>query len=156
MGPDAMILVFWMLVSLGGVKNHTGIFDCLGVGSPNSHVIHVSGYAYIYIYIYIHTQNMCVFSWSIDQLPLCGPMDCSLPGSSVHGIFHERILERGAISYSIYILHIHYIIYNHIYYMIYIMIYYMIYINIFISWQFCFLKNSNTPIIFLNWYCWIS
>ena len=24
---------------------------------------------------------------------LCGPMDCSLPGSSVHGIFQARILE---------------------------------------------------------------
>ena len=24
---------------------------------------------------------------------LCGPMDCSLPGSSVHGIFQARVLE---------------------------------------------------------------
>ena len=28
----------------------------------------------------------------------CGPMDYSLPGSSVHGIFQERILEQVAIS----------------------------------------------------------
>ena len=28
-------------------------------------------------------------------------MDCSLPGSSVHGIFHARILEWVAISFSI-------------------------------------------------------
>ena len=28
------------------------------------------------------------------------PMDCSLPGSSVHGIFQARILERVAISFS--------------------------------------------------------
>ena len=27
-------------------------------------------------------------------------VDCSLPGSSVHGIFQARILERVAISYS--------------------------------------------------------
>ena len=26
-------------------------------------------------------------------LTLCHPMDCSLPGSSVHGIFQARILE---------------------------------------------------------------
>ena len=26
-------------------------------------------------------------------LTVCDPMDCSLPGSSVHGIFQERILE---------------------------------------------------------------
>ena len=28
------------------------------------------------------------------------PMDCSLPGSSVHGIFHTRVLEWGAIAFS--------------------------------------------------------
>ena len=31
---------------------------------------------------------------------LCGPMDCSLPGSSVHGIFQARVLEWVAISFS--------------------------------------------------------
>jgi len=29
-------------------------------------------------------------------------MDCSLPGSSIHGIFQARVLELGAISFSIY------------------------------------------------------
>jgi len=28
------------------------------------------------------------------------PMDCSLPGSSIHGIFQERVLEWGAIAFS--------------------------------------------------------
>ena len=31
---------------------------------------------------------------------LCDPMDCSPPGSSVHGIFQARILEWGAIAFS--------------------------------------------------------
>ena len=31
---------------------------------------------------------------------LCGPMDCSPPGSSIHGIFQARALERGAIAFS--------------------------------------------------------
>ena len=31
---------------------------------------------------------------------LSNPMDCSLPGSSVHGIFQARILEWGAIAFS--------------------------------------------------------
>ena len=31
---------------------------------------------------------------------LCEPMDCSLPGSSIHGIFQARILEWVAISFS--------------------------------------------------------
>ena len=33
-------------------------------------------------------------------LTLCDPMECSLPGSSVHGIFQARILEWVAISFS--------------------------------------------------------
>ena len=33
-------------------------------------------------------------------LPLCDPMACSPPGSSVHGIFQVRVLEWGAISIS--------------------------------------------------------
>ena len=33
-------------------------------------------------------------------LTLCDPMDCSPPGSSVHGILQARILEWVAISFS--------------------------------------------------------
>ena len=33
-------------------------------------------------------------------LALREPMDCSLPGSSAHGIFQARILEWGAIAFS--------------------------------------------------------
>ena len=33
-------------------------------------------------------------------LTLCDPMDCSLPGSSIHGIFQARVLEWVAISFS--------------------------------------------------------
>ena len=33
-----------------------------------------------------------------SSLTLCNPMDCSPPGSSVHGILQARILEWAAIS----------------------------------------------------------
>ena len=33
-------------------------------------------------------------------LTLSNPMDCSLPGSSIHGIFQARVLEWGAIAFS--------------------------------------------------------
>ena len=33
---------------------------------------------------------------------LSNPMDCSLPGSAIHGIFQARVLEWGAIAFSIY------------------------------------------------------
>ena len=36
--------------------------------------------------------------WLIPTL--LDPMDCSLPGSSVHGIFQARVLEWGAIAFS--------------------------------------------------------
>ena len=32
---------------------------------------------------------------------LCDPMDCSLPGSSIHGIFQTRVLECVAIAFSV-------------------------------------------------------
>ena len=31
---------------------------------------------------------------------LSDPMDCTLPGSSVHGIFQAKVLEWGAIAFS--------------------------------------------------------
>ena len=68
------------------------------------------------------TSVPCTGNWQADSLPLsrlgslkftlllllsrfscvrlCGPMDCSPPGSSVHGILQTRILERVAISFS--------------------------------------------------------
>ena len=43
-----------------------------------------------------------VYACTVTQscLTLCDPLDCSLPGSSVHGIFQARILEWVAISSS--------------------------------------------------------
>ena len=44
------------------------------------------------------TAGCCLVAQS--YLALCGPMDCSPPGSSVHGIFQARTLEWVAISFS--------------------------------------------------------
>ena len=41
---------------------------------------------------------LCLVAQS--RLTLCDPMDCSPPGSSVHGIFQARIQEQVAISFS--------------------------------------------------------
>ena len=35
-----------------------------------------------------------------SSLTLCDPVDCSLPGSSCHGIFQARVVEWGAIAFS--------------------------------------------------------
>ena len=37
---------------------------------------------------------------SLSHVQLCDPVDCNLPGSSVHGIFQARVLEWVAISFS--------------------------------------------------------
>ena len=42
-------------------------------------------------------------AWSCPTLS--DPLDCSLPGSTVHGIFLAKVLEWGAIVFSIKILY---------------------------------------------------
>ena len=37
---------------------------------------------------------------SLSRVQLCSPMDCSPPGSSIHGILQARVLEWVAISFS--------------------------------------------------------
>ena len=56
---------------------------------------------------YTRSAGMLGFnSWKKESevaqscLTLCDPMDCSLPGSSTHGIFQARVLEWVAISFS--------------------------------------------------------
>ena len=39
---------------------------------------------------------------------LSNPMDCSLPGSSLHGSFQARVLEWGAIGFSVTLLVVQY------------------------------------------------
>ena len=53
------------------------------------------------ICVYIHMWCVCALcSFMKLCLTLCNPMDCSPPGSSVHGIFQVRILKWVAISFS--------------------------------------------------------
>ena len=63
------------------------------IQSPGSLI----SYIYIHTHIYIMKVKVLVTQ---SCLTLCGPMDCSLLGSSVHGIFQARILEWVAISFS--------------------------------------------------------
>ena len=49
-------------------------------------------------------EVLCMHEWVSEVAQscptLCDPIDCSLPGSSIHGIFQARILEWVAISFS--------------------------------------------------------
>ena len=66
----------------------------------------------VYIYIYAVCAQSC--------LTLCNPMDYSLPGSFIHGIFQARILEWISISYSSVYTHTHTHMHTHVH--IYILI----------------------------------
>ena len=46
----------------------------------------------IVVYVYVLASQSCP--------TLCSPIDCSPPGSSVHGILQERILEWVAVPFS--------------------------------------------------------
>ena len=46
------------------------------------------------------TLNLVSGEFAQSCLTLCDPVDCSLPGSSVHGIFQAIVLEWISISFS--------------------------------------------------------
>ena len=58
-----------------------------------------------YVYYVMEGEPGSLVEWKESEVTqscptLCDPMDCSLPGSSVHGIFQARILEWVVISFS--------------------------------------------------------
>ena len=50
--------------------------------------------------IHIERGISGMYTQLLNHVQFTDPMDCSRPGSSVHGIFQARILEWVAISYS--------------------------------------------------------
>ena len=59
-------------------------------------IICIYTYIFIHIYTYIHKgiSSYNYHAQSLEWCPtLCEPISCSLPGSSVHGIFQARILK---------------------------------------------------------------
>ena len=61
---------------------------------------------YVITHCFLWADVLCLLlihtaAKSLQSCPtLCDPMDCSLPGSSVHGIFQAKVLEWGAIVFS--------------------------------------------------------
>ena len=46
------------------------------------------------VYLYLLSYAVCMRTKLLQSYPtICIPMDCSLPGSSIHGILQARILE---------------------------------------------------------------
>ena len=59
---------------------------------PNKHYPQIINFNKIWICCYCLIAKLC--------LTLCDPMECSLPDSSIHGIFRATVLEWGAIAFS--------------------------------------------------------
>ena len=81
----------WCLTSLHVLICH----PCLLVGAMS---LHVFCPLCTWIVSLLTVENESEVTQSCPTL--CDPVDCSPPGSSVHGIFQARILERVAISFS--------------------------------------------------------
>ena len=63
-------------------------------GSPNTIYVCVYIYIYTHIHTHIHIICVCMCAKSLQSCPtLCSPINCILPGSSIHGILQARILE---------------------------------------------------------------
>ena len=63
-------------------------------GSPGKN----TGVGCHFLLQYMKVKGECEVAQSC--LTLSNPMDCSLPGSSAHGIFQARVLEWGVIAFS--------------------------------------------------------
>ena len=64
--------------------------------APSGDELHIVLYLCVCVCVCVRAR-VCVHSTTQSCPTLCCPMDCSLPGSSVHGIFQARILENVAI-----------------------------------------------------------
>ena len=51
-------------------------------------------------HVYLSAEKVSESEVTQSCLTLSDSMDCSLPGSSIHGIFQARVLEWGAIAFS--------------------------------------------------------
>ena len=78
------------------------IYNVLVSGMQQSKLcVCVCIYICVYIYIYIYNMVKKVKMLVAQSCPtLCDPIDCGLPGSSVHGILQAKIVEWVAMPYS--------------------------------------------------------
>ena len=62
---------------------------------------HACAHTYTHAQVAAAAAAAAAAAKSLQSCPtLSDPMECSLPGSSIHGIFQARVLEWGAIAFS--------------------------------------------------------
>ena len=83
---------------VGSLHHHFPFSSPLSSSAESQHQVWIFTSGYI---IKFFTRYTYLCAKSLRLCPaLCDAMDCSVPGSSVHGILQERILEWVAMSYS--------------------------------------------------------
>ena len=66
-----------------------------------SKILQLDAHLFALIGFLLFYMSRAAAAKSLQSCPtLCDAMDCSLPGFSVHGIFQARVLEWGAIAFS--------------------------------------------------------
>ena len=116
--PIPIYLLIWIRVLTSmKVKNRSKIFAefylILVISTVRGHFWQMSDQTLLEAFPSLLLSVECYCSFKLNQHSVfallhvcsvmsdsCSPMDCSPPGSSVHGIFHARILEWVAISCS--------------------------------------------------------
>ena len=90
----------WVAISFSRALFHPGLFSTLGLTRITC--ISCIGRQILYHWSPLGSPwGVAAAAKSLQSCPtLCDPMACSLPGSSVHGIFQARVLEWGAIAFS--------------------------------------------------------
>ena len=94
------ILFIEIWVSFSAIQSHPSLYN-----QADSHGCHIAiSFLSSVFLVWFRQQDtglrVCVCPVAQSCPVLCDTMDCSPPGSTVHGIFQARILERVAISYS--------------------------------------------------------
>ena len=89
------ILLFYLFYYLGILFN---VYTCIYYICTYMYFIHIYIFMHIYTYLYTYMYAAAAAKSLQSCLILCDPMDCTPPGSSVHGILQARILEWVAIS----------------------------------------------------------
>ena len=96
-------LLMWFCQTNKAIGNIEGTILCLTLGNTSSIRLRNKSFnckLNEYNSTWARKLKVCVCLVTQSWLSLCDPMDCSLPGSSVYGIFQARILEWVAIPYS--------------------------------------------------------
>ena len=99
------LLNFGGILRMGDVSLHSRVYLLnhifTSVQTPG-YLFYTLGYNPVPLYFVAQMLQLWPLVSEVAQscLTLCNPMDCSLLGSSIHGIFQARILEWVAISFS--------------------------------------------------------